>query len=123
MDLGTDTAQPGRWVMAPRKGSRFLGPRERARLRARERRRKVFVVLLESLALATLIGIVPPLRPMLYISAFIGFLLMVYAGLVVQANTRRRTAPESEPILSDRRVVLVPEAQTDREPSVRVAAR
>jgi hypothetical protein len=120
MDLGTDTAQPGRWVLAPRKGSRFLGPRERARRRARERRRKVFVVLLESLALATLIGIFPPLRPMLFVSAAIGTLLLVYTALVARMTALRRGGQGSGPILSERRVVLVPEPYLE-ERSVRVA--
>ena len=36
----------GRWIVTPRKGVRFLGPKERRRSRTRERRRKVFVVML-----------------------------------------------------------------------------
>ena len=54
----------GRWIVTPRKGVRFLGPDDRRRARARERRRKVFVVLLDSIVLTSLIGVAPPLRPM-----------------------------------------------------------
>src|ERR1043166_616814 len=32
----------GRWIVTPRKGVRFLGPRERRQARARARRRRVF---------------------------------------------------------------------------------
>ena len=38
----------GRWIVTPRKGVRFLGPRERQQARARARRRRVFVFLIEA---------------------------------------------------------------------------
>src|SRR5918999_522344 len=76
------TQQPGRWVLAPKKGTRFVGSRERARLRARERRRRVVVVLLEAIGLTALIGIFPPLRPMFVLTAVPGGLLLGYLGVV-----------------------------------------
>src|SRR5256714_677295 len=36
----------GRWIVAPRKGTRFVGDTQRNRRRSRERRRRVFVALL-----------------------------------------------------------------------------
>jgi hypothetical protein len=54
----------GRWIVAPRKGERFVGHTERSRQRTRERRRRVFTVLLEAIGLTLLIGMFPPLRAM-----------------------------------------------------------
>ena len=52
----------GRWIVTPRKGVRFMGPAERTRARARERRRQVFTFMLEAIGITFLIGLVPPLR-------------------------------------------------------------
>ncbi|MGH2725044.1 MAG: hypothetical protein ACRDI0_12470 [Actinomycetota bacterium] len=100
MELRSETSQPGRWVLAPKKGARFVGPRQRARLRARERRRRIFVVLLEAMALTALIGLFPPLRAMLVVTGALAFLLAVYLGLVVrmvglQAETQPVLPPGS----------------------------
>ena len=46
----------GRWIITPRKGVRFVGSAERKRARARERRKQVFVFLLESIGITFLIG-------------------------------------------------------------------
>ncbi|HTG48361.1 MAG TPA: hypothetical protein VK646_11975 [Actinomycetota bacterium] len=78
----------GRWIVTPRKGVRFLGPQERQRSRARERRRKVFVVLLDAIVLSFLIGIVPPLRVAWYLSAGLAALLVVYVWLLVSIKAR-----------------------------------
>ncbi len=94
MELRSETSQPGRWVLAPKKGARFLGPRERARMRARERRRRIFVVLLEAMALSALIGLFPPLRAMLVVTGALSFLLLAYLGLVVRmVGLRAETEP------------------------------
>ena len=45
----TEAHGPGRWIIAPRKGARFIGTRARAKVRARERRRKVIAFLVESI--------------------------------------------------------------------------
>jgi hypothetical protein len=98
MELRSETSQPGRWVLAPKKGARFVGPRERARLRARERRRRIFVVMLEAMALTALIGLFPPLRAMLVITGVLAFLLVVYLGLVVRmVGLRAETEPALPP--------------------------
>jgi hypothetical protein len=94
MQIESDTQRPGRWVLAPRKGSRFLGARERARARAQERRRRIIVVLLEAVGLTGLIGVFPPLRGALWLSGALIALLGVYLGLVAwTAGHRRRTEP------------------------------
>jgi hypothetical protein len=105
------THQPGRWVLAPKKGTRFVGPRERSRLRARERRRRIVVVLLEAAGLSALIGIFPPLRPMLFVTGLLALLLLSYLGLVawlvskgeLDSDTPRRSglAPGSVVVLAE----------------------
>src|SRR6266581_9569719 len=67
MDMLAETngVSPGRWVLVPRKGERFLGSRDRKRLRVRRRRRQVFSVLVEATGLTLLIGLFPPLHLML----------------------------------------------------------
>ena len=81
---GTD----GRWIVTPRKGARFVGVAERKRARARERRRKVLVFLLESIGLTFLMGLVPPLRLMWMATAMLSALLLVYVALLVWIKNR-----------------------------------
>lgn len=87
---------PGRWVLVPQKGQRFLGPRLRERLRVRHRRRRVFVLLLEALGLSVLMGLFPPLRGMFYGSAVLAALLLGYTFFLLRlraeevARARRR---------------------------------
>jgi hypothetical protein len=85
MDLLAETnrSPSGRWVLVPRKGERFMGPRDRKRMRIRRRRRVVFNVLAEATALTLLIGLFPPLRPMLEVTAVLGGILLVYVGLLL----------------------------------------
>jgi hypothetical protein len=73
----------GRWIVTPRKGTRFLGHSQRKRARARERRRHVFVFLLESMGITFLIGFVPPLRVFWQISVAMGVLLLLYVWLLM----------------------------------------
>ena len=109
MELLKDaTHQPGRWVLAPRKGSRFVGPRERARLRARERRRRIVVVMLEAAGLSALMGIFPPLRGMLFLTALILFLLLAYLGLIALMVSRGELVASNVSGGPSRPVVLVP---------------
>jgi hypothetical protein len=88
MDLLAETngRASGRWVLVPRKGERFMGPRDRERARLRRRRRTVFTVLLEATVLTLLIGLFPPLRMMLLGTAVLGFVLLVYIGLLVKVR-------------------------------------
>jgi hypothetical protein len=78
----------GRWIVTPRKGVRFLGPDDRRRARARDRRRKVFVALLELIVLSALIGIVPPLRQVWYVTAGLGGVLVLYVWVLLSIKGR-----------------------------------
>jgi hypothetical protein len=81
---------PGRWIVTPRKGVRFMGVGQRQRLRTRDRRRRVFVFFLESIGLSFLIGIVPPLRPVWAATAVMLVLLLVYVCILL--SMKRRSA-------------------------------
>lgn len=110
---------PGRWILSPRRGSRFVGPHARGRERARERRRRVFVFLLEAIGLTGLIGAFPPLRGMLVVTALFGALLLAYSFLVFRmtrgVHTARRTvSAEARP----RNVVVLPEIQVTPDPAL-----
>jgi hypothetical protein len=109
-----DFRQPGRWIISPRRGSRFVGPRERARLRARERRRQVLVFLFEAIGLTGLIGLFPPLRGMMLATGVLAFLLLVYLALIVMMVRLgfRVPAPASN------EVVIVPEADLPTQAAV-----
>jgi hypothetical protein len=85
---GADGNEPGRWIVTPRKGMAFVGGKERARERARLRRRRVFVFMIESIGLTFLIGLVPPLRAMWYATLVLLALLGVYAWLLVSLRSR-----------------------------------
>lgn len=78
----------GRWIVTPRKGARFVGTAERQRARARDRRRRVFVLLLESIVLTGLIGAVPPLRAMWSATLVLGVLLLLYVWLLLSMKAR-----------------------------------
>lgn len=104
-----DFRHPGRWILAPRRGSRFVGRRTRARLRARERRRNVVLVLLEAIGLTGLIGLFPPLRGMLLVTAILGGLLFVYMVLVLRFTRGRHVA--GSPDVTGR-IVVLPEARS-----------
>jgi hypothetical protein len=118
---------PGRWILSPKRGARFLGRRHRARLRAQERRRRVYLFLLELVGVTGLIGMFPPLRGMLAVTGFVLALLIAYAAMVIWSS-RNRPAPREVPHDPDVVVVLPDgdpdpflEAQDRRV--VRVAAR
>jgi Flp pilus assembly protein TadB len=83
----------GRWIVTPRKGVRFLGPRERQQARARARRRQIFVLLLEAIGLSLLIGVVPPLRVAWIVSAALGGLLLLYVWALLVIKARAAAAP------------------------------
>ena len=86
----------GRWIVTPRKGVRFMGPAERTRARARERRRQVFTFMLESIGITFLIGLVPPLRVAWGLTGALVALLAVYVWLLLTIKHREstyRTAP------------------------------
>ncbi|MDH5314414.1 MAG: hypothetical protein OEW66_11350, partial [Actinomycetota bacterium] len=75
----------------PRKGVRFMGPVERNRARARERRRQVFTFMLESIGITFLIGLVPPLRVAWAVTAVFAALLVMYVWLLLTIKHREST--------------------------------
>ena len=104
--------QPGRWILSPKRGSRFVGVRARERQRARERRRRIYLLLIEAIALTGLIGVFPPLRGMLFVTGFFVLVLAAYTGLVVWFTSSGRAAAPA--------VVSVPEAEPTRPTVVRL---
>ncbi|MGZ8475717.1 MAG: hypothetical protein ACXWWQ_05765 [Candidatus Limnocylindria bacterium] len=92
--------------MTPQKGTPFIGSRARAHERARERRRRVFVVMLESIGLTLLIGLVPPLRAMWYLAAVLLLLLAVYVWLLLWLKQQHPDART----LEQNRMVRVPDS-------------
>lgn len=78
----------GRWIVTPRKSTPFVGHAERQRERARDRRRQVFVFMLEAITLTFLIGLVPPLRSVWYVTMGLGALLLVYMWLLLSIKHR-----------------------------------
>jgi hypothetical protein len=84
MELLAETESPrGRWIVVPKKGTPFLGSRKRHMARTRERRRRVFVFLLESIGITFLIGAVPPLRAVWTLMVLLIGLLVAYVFLLL----------------------------------------
>ena len=93
----------GRRVLMPRRDERLLGARDRARVRLRERRRRVLTVLLEGIGLTTLVGAFPPLRAMWIVTAVLVGLLGLYVWSLLQLRaavgaTMPRPAPAPAPV-------------------------
>ena len=102
----TGRAGQGRWIVTPLKGTPFIGSRARAQERARERRRRVFVVLIESIGLSLLIGLVPPLRAVWYFTALLLLLLAVYVWLLLWLKQQH---PDAE-TLQQTRLIQIPDS-------------
>jgi hypothetical protein len=100
MELLAETGghQQGRWIVTPRKGVAFIGPRARAEQRARERRRKVLVFLLDSIGLTFLIGLVPPLHVVWWATAALLALLAAYVWMLLSIKERSPRTRASERI-------------------------
>ena len=107
---------PGRWIVTPRKGARFVGVAERKKARARERRRQVLAFLLESIGLTFLIGLVPPLRVAWALTGTMAGVLVFYvwALLTIKAHASqphetaraaKAPAPERRPRQAAQRYV------------------
>jgi hypothetical protein len=90
---------PGRWIVTPRKGARFIGDAERRRARARDRRRRILVFLIEAIVATSLIGLVPPLRVFWYGAAGLAALLVGYVWLLLWIKQR---TIQAEPPMSAR---------------------
>ena len=81
----------GRWIVTPRKGVRFMGPAQRNRARARDRRRQIFSFMLEAIGITFLIGLVPPLRVAWGVTGAMTALLAVYVWLLLTIKHREST--------------------------------
>ena len=96
-----------------------MGPNARNRERARERRRRVYLFLLEALGLTGLIGSFPPLRGMLVITAGFAFMLLAYAAMAFSMTRGKDVSapadPETPPL---RNVVVLPEIQVTPDPAL-----
>jgi hypothetical protein len=90
LDLLADTGRAGRWIVAPRKGARFIGARNRARARARGRRRRIVSFLVEATGLSFLMALFPPLRPLVYAAAVFAILLLSYIGVLLAVRRNER---------------------------------
>jgi hypothetical protein len=110
--------QPGRWILSPRRGSRFVGTHARSRDRARERRRRVYVFLLEAIGLTGLIGVFPPLRGMLVITAVFALLLVSYTFLALRMTRGAPAAATAATAEPARNVVVLPEIQVTPDPAL-----
>jgi hypothetical protein len=99
MDLlaETENGTQGRWIVTPGKGTTFIGSRARAQARARERRRRILVVMMEGVVLTGLIGLVPPLRGMLYATAMLLLALGAYVWLLLSMKVRHTGVREGTP--------------------------
>jgi hypothetical protein len=119
-----DFHPPGRWILTLTGGSRLVGPFARTRMRARGRRRRVYLFLLEAIGVTGLIGLFPPLRGMLVVTGILAVLLVAYTAMVLRYGAVRPAAGSPD------RVVVIPE-RAEQDPSleeehrrlVRVASR
>jgi len=84
---------PGRWIVTPRKGARFIGDAERRRARVRDRRRRVLVFLIEAIGVTFLMGLVPPLRVFWNLSVALVVLLGVYVWMLISIKHRTMADP------------------------------
>lgn len=120
MPVEQEFRHPGRWILSPRRGSRFVGSHARSRERARERRRQVFVFHLQAIGLTGLIGLFPPLRGMLVVTAIFATMLLAYTALVLQM--KRGAVPAKagaeEPAAPRKNVVILPEIQVTTDPAL-----
>ena len=108
---------PGRWVIMPRRGVRFMGPRDRTRARIRRRRRQVLALLGEVTGLFVIMGLFPPLHAMLYGALILLGLLLAYGSVLSRVRAAeiararlvaaaRSRAAEAPPALARRPVAM-----------------
>lgn len=97
-----------RRVLMPRRGEQFLGPTGRSRARIRERRRRVFTLLLEGIGLTGLIGLFPPLREMWWLTGILIALLGGYVWMLLQIKAQEGSAraPAGSEVVAEAEQVL-----------------
>jgi hypothetical protein len=112
---------PGRWIVTPRKGARFIGDTERRKARARDRRRRVLVFLIEAIGITFLMGLVPPLRVVWNVSIALAVLLGAYVWMLLWLKNQptgsvdRAVAPQDRAAAFAARHVL--ETRNGRAPA------
>jgi hypothetical protein len=84
---------PGRWIVTPRKGARFIGDIERRRARLRDRRRRVLVFVLESIGATFLMGLAPPFRVVWNVTIALIVLLGAYVWMLISIKQRTVANP------------------------------
>lgn len=114
--------QPGRWVLMPRADVRFVGMGSRARVRARERRRRVLTVLGEAMAFTTLIGAFPQLRPMWFLTGIFAVLFGGYVLLLLRLRARREPRRSRVITLPDDNVAVLRSVDAEAPSRHRAAA-
>ena len=87
----TNRTASGRWVLVPPKGRALDGGQTSRRIRARRRRRLVFVLMADGALLTGIMGAFPGLRPMLFGTAALSTLLLLYTGLLAAIAAHERT--------------------------------
>lgn len=122
MPVEQEFRHPGRWILSPRRGARFVGANARNRERARERRRRVYLFLLEAIGLTGLIGLFPPLRGMLVVTAIFGVLLLAFTAMAFSMTrggaAPAAAAPADPEMPALRNVVVLPEIQVTPDPAL-----
>lgn len=107
--------QTGRWVLMPRADVQFVGMGSRARVRARERRRRVLTVLGEAMAFTALIGAFPQLRPMWFLTGIFAVLFGGYVLLLLRLRATRETRRNRVITLPDDNVAVLRSRSVDDE--------
>lgn len=107
--------QPGRWVLMPRADVRFVGMGSRARVRTRERRRRVLTVLGEAMAFTALIGAFPQLRPMWFLTGIFAVLFGGYVLLLLRLRARLEPRRSRVITLPDDNVAVLRSRSVDAE--------
>jgi Flp pilus assembly protein TadB len=87
---------PGRWIVTPRKGARFIGEVQRRRARVLERRRRVLVFLLEAIGVTFAMGLVPPLRMAWNLTLATVVLLGAYVWMLLAVKRRSEPVRDAE---------------------------
>jgi hypothetical protein len=87
----TNRTVSGRWVLVPPKDRVLEGGQTSRRIRARRRRRLLFVLMADGALLTGIMGAFPGLRAMLFGTAALSSLLLLYTGLLAAIAAHERT--------------------------------
>ena len=77
---------PSRVILVPRKDEKFLGPRGRAHIRARDRRRRTFSFLVGAFGFTAIVGLAPQVRMMWIATLLIGAALLAYVVFLLRSK-------------------------------------